>query len=114
METPIRMSMFQCMITLVDMPSIRDVWWHLHKTRVTNLIARPPGSLQLVIQPERINSMQVGSVHFKMVHHDTNLSLIVFHNKKVKVSGGLQRLELFDSSKEFWDFVLKFISYLLR
>ena len=106
MNAPIRMSMFQCMALLEDMPPIRDMWRRLSASDdCINLLARPPGSLHLTIEPDKIDKMQIGSIHFKMVHHGTNLSFIVFGNKKVKISGGLQKMDLFDSTTDFWEFV---------
>jgi len=106
MHAPILLSMFQCMAVVKDAMTIRELWLRLRRMdTVINLIARPPGSLGVALPMDKINMMQIGSVHFKMKQHDVNLSFIVFNTMKVKVSGGLQKMELFESTTEFWEFV---------
>jgi len=106
MRAPILLSMFQCMTTVASSTSIRHVRQRLLRNNaVKALTARPPGSLGKTIAAEDVDSMQIGSLHLKMVLHGTNVSVIVFANMKVKISGGLQKMELFDSTDEFWAFV---------
>jgi hypothetical protein len=106
MHAPILLSMFQCVATVESSFTIRTIHQRLLDNKaVKMLIARPPGSLGKTIAQADLAATRIGSLHFKITIHETNVSVIVFDNLKVKISGGLQKMELFDSTDEFWAFV---------
>jgi hypothetical protein len=106
---PIRLSMFQCMLTLNTDTPIKTMWRNLCRSRdkrITRMAASPPGSLQKQLSTLELQTHQIGSISLKLRFKDTNVSILIFSTHKLKISGGLQQLEFDDlTTSDFWEFI---------
>jgi hypothetical protein len=110
MNASIHLTMFQCMLFYKEMKDedIRDVWKKLNKDKspyITHMHACPPGALAIRLDESSIDKFKIGSIHLKLDYNTIKLSIILFSNMKMKFSGGLQRLEHFSPTIDFWNFV---------
>lgn len=116
------LSMFQCMV-YTDKLNLRDCWKRLyeekeyapHLTTTTNTKAFQPGSLGSCLDYEETvikNIYQIGSLSVKFnLCEGIKISLLVFNTGKIKISGGLGKLECDNkmNDKEFDAFLQKVI-----
>lgn len=112
--TTIRLSMFQCMVEVSSMPCIKSTWYQLKSTTIESVVkihANVPGSLSKRIPEEDIETMKIGSIALKIVYNEVNVSMLIFNNKKIKISGGLGKVVCDDMLET--EFFLDFISQTL-
>lgn len=109
MSAPINLSMFQCMLQSEDsLPELKTVWSKLKQNNdkhISSMHASPPGSLRRRLSTSEIQTHQIGSIGIKLVFNKINLSVLLFNNNKIKISGGLQKLELDMDTDLFWSFL---------
>lgn len=109
MYAPIRLSMFQCIVQVnTDIP-IKELWSQLQRStdkHIVRLTASPPGSLHKRLSTTELHTHQVGSIHITLRYMDLNISVLIFSTHKMKVSSGLQQLEVDDmTTSSFWEFI---------
>lgn len=90
--TSFKPTMFQMM---VDCESIDDIFtWHdLVKTNTITFFANPRGHLGASMDFEQVKEHDIwndtiGSVCFKFLHEEKNISVLIFKSGKIKISGG--------------------------
>jgi len=79
----------------------------IHEHEFTKLSAFPPGSMGQNMTTQHILSHQIGSISLKICYlGHVNISFLFFSNNKIKVSGGLSKLDPDGlSTDDFWTFV---------
>lgn len=82
--------MFQCMIdTIYDQFNLYILYEHLLSESI-EIVAYYPGALGKILSDDDIRSKkQIGSLHIKLQHTSHKLSILVFKNNKIKLSGGV-------------------------
>lgn len=108
MPPTINLSMFQCMMDTTECGVNLKVMWNVLNTNQKSYIqlyAYPPGSIGKKMTNDMINTHQIGSIAFKIEWNGLNISFLMF-DKKVKISGGLSKLDPQDlSTKDLWMFI---------
>lgn len=108
----INLSMFQCMMESTDRSVNLKVMWHVlnnNQKSYLQLHAHPPGSIGKKMTNDMINTHQIGSIAFKIEWNGLNISFLIF-DKKVKISGGLSKLDPQDlSTEDLWTFISSII-----
>jgi hypothetical protein len=100
--------MFQSIVEVDNLPSLNSLWCTINENaKFTNVFANPPGSLGIRLQSDQIGTYQIGTISMKMKHNDINISILIFKNKKIKISGGLGKIECDDNleTEMFVDFI---------
>lgn len=102
----LRLSMFQCMVVIDNMDD--DISLNTFKKDLEHdghqVNAYFPGSLGRVIPPQEIDTHQIGSLAFKYTLRGANISILIFKNKKIKISGGFNKLPATMTNATFDDF----------
>lgn len=91
------LSMFQCMVKLEHDVNLRTLWRSLEATSLV-ICAHPPGQLGIYLTYMNCveNELyQIGSlsIKIKVCEESINISMLIFKNGRVKVSGGLGKME---------------------
>ena len=112
MTPTINLSMFQCMMETTERGVNLKVMWNVlnnNQKSYIQLHAHPPGSIGKKMTNDMINTHQIGSIAFKIEWNGLNISFLIFGNK-VKVSGGLSKLDPQDlSTDDLWTFIQSII-----
>ena len=94
----LQLSMFQCMAsvcehTSFDLCVLYKHWLNKESMQNCTIVPYAPGSLGQVTNDTDV--YQVGSLQVKTFHADTNTnySLLIFKNNRIKVSGGLAKMK---------------------
>ena len=100
----ISLSMFQCIVTIKESHNLKDCWNRLREDTNTSVKAFQPGSLGRTLSYEDTvirHIYQIGSLSIKLtILGDIKLSILIFNNGKIKISGGLGKLECDDEMED--------------
>ena len=87
---PLLLSMFQCIVKIDESYDLKIMKSYLENDISIQVKAFAPGSLGFVIKDD---IFQIGSLSIKLAVNNMNVSILMFKNKTLKISGGLNRME---------------------